>query len=197
MQDLNNKTHISYCYPDHQELNVVCNKTESKDVGGKVTNWATTIYYSPFSQSNHHVLAYTTELYYNRIFIEDLSNKLSAIAFNVSKGFPGNISSMTITNRYLYVVLKHIKRINIYSLEECLKGESKCVEIGYVNHINMKRLGVTYFSPESVHSSPHHPNIVFIKTSDSIIIIDLSKDNVPRLLTTVRPVSSSLIEFVF
>ena len=44
LQDINNKTHISYCYPDHQELDVSCNRTESKDVGGRVTNWATTIY---------------------------------------------------------------------------------------------------------------------------------------------------------
>lgn len=61
----------------------------------------------------------------------------------------------------------------------------------------MYRMGVKYFSPQSVHSSPHHPNIVFIKTSDSIIVIDLSKDNTPKLLTIVRPVASSLIDFVF
>jgi hypothetical protein len=69
LQDVTNKTYISYCYPDHQELGVICNKTETKDVGGRVTNWATTIYYSPFTQSTHHVLAYSTEKYYNRIFI--------------------------------------------------------------------------------------------------------------------------------
>lgn len=27
LQDINNKTHISYCYPDHQELGVICNRT--------------------------------------------------------------------------------------------------------------------------------------------------------------------------
>jgi hypothetical protein len=61
----------------------------------------------------------------------------------------------------------------------------------------MYKQGVLWFSPQSVHSSPHHPNIIFIKTSDSIIIIDLSKDNTPKLLTTVKPVTSSLVEFVF
>ena len=61
----------------------------------------------------------------------------------------------------------------------------------------MRGLGVSYFAPQAVHSSPHHPNILFIKTSDSIIIVDLSKDNNPKLLTTVKPVNSSLIEFVF
>jgi hypothetical protein len=122
MQDVNNLTYISYCYPDHEEIGVTCNKTEVKSVGGRVTNWATTIYYSTFTQSSHHVLAYSTEQYYNKIFIEDLSNKLSAVELNLGRSFPGNISSLTITNKYMYVVLKHIKRINIYPLEECLKG---------------------------------------------------------------------------
>ena len=56
---------------------------------------------------------------------------------------------------------------------------------------------VKFFAPQSVHSSPHHPNVIFIKTSDSIIIIDLSKDNNPKLLATVKPVASSLVDFIF
>jgi hypothetical protein len=68
----------------------------------------------------------------------------------------------------MYVVLKYIKRINIYSLEECLKGQEFCTEAdyGYINHENMYRLGVKYFAPQSV---------IFIKTADSIIIVDLTK----------------------
>lgn len=116
MQDVNNLTYINYCYPDHEELDVVCNKTETKDVGGKVTNWATTIYYSPFTQSDHHVLAYSTDKYYNKIFIEDLSKERTTIEVDLGKGFPGNITSLTISNKHLYVVLKHIKRINVYPL---------------------------------------------------------------------------------
>jgi hypothetical protein len=61
----------------------------------------------------------------------------------------------------------------------------------------MYRLGVKFFSPKSVHSSPHHPDIIFIKTSNEIIIIDLSKENIPKLLTTVKPVESPLVDFVF
>jgi hypothetical protein len=61
----------------------------------------------------------------------------------------------------------------------------------------MYRLGVTFFAPQSIHSSSHHANILFIKTSDSIIIIDLNKANLPKLLTTVKPVTSSLIDFIF
>ena len=97
----------------------------------------------------------------------------------------------------MFVVLKHIKRVNIYPLEECLKGPDYCDWSGYINHVNMYKLGVKYFAPRSVHSSTHHPDIIFIKTAEEIIIVDLSKDNVPRLLTTVRPVDSPLVDFVF
>lgn len=61
----------------------------------------------------------------------------------------------------------------------------------------MYRLGVKYFAPQSVHSSPHHPNLIFIKTADSIIIVDLSKEDIPNLLATVKPVQSSQVDFVF
>lgn len=61
----------------------------------------------------------------------------------------------------------------------------------------MYHLGVKYFAPQSVHSSPHHPNVIFVKTADSIIIVDLSKENIPNLLATVKPVESHLVDFVF
>lgn len=43
-------TYISYCNPDHEELHVLCNKTETKDVGGKVNNWATALVTSPYTR---------------------------------------------------------------------------------------------------------------------------------------------------
>lgn len=86
-------------------------------MGGKVTNWATTIYYSPLAQTTHHVLAYSTDKYYNKIFIEDLSDQLASLELTLGRSFPGNITSLTITNRFMFVVLKHIKRINIYPLD--------------------------------------------------------------------------------
>ena len=61
----------------------------------------------------------------------------------------------------------------------------------------MYKLGKRYFAPQSVHSSHRHPDLLFVKTSDSIIIVDMSKDNQPRLLTTVNPVKSSTIDFAF
>lgn len=39
---------------------------------------------------------------------------------NLGKGFPGNVSSVSITGKYLYAVAKYIKRVNVYPLDECL-----------------------------------------------------------------------------
>ena len=55
-------------------MEVSCNKTEVKDLGGKITNWATTIVKSPYTEVAHHLLAFTTGTYYNTIFIEDLTS---------------------------------------------------------------------------------------------------------------------------
>ena len=95
----------------------------------------------------------------------------------------------------MYAVLRHIKRVNIYSLEECL--DDNCFPICALTHLNMYKLGVRYFAPRTVHSSPFHPNIIFVKTDDSIIAVDLSKECVPKLLTTIKPVENALSTFVF
>lgn len=61
----------------------------------------------------------------------------------------------------------------------------------------MYKLGVRYFAPRVVHASSHHPDILFVKTDDSIIAVDLSKECVPKLLAVVKVVESVLTKFVF
>lgn len=55
----------------------------------------------------------------------------------------------------------------------------------------MFKLGIKYFSPTEVHTSLHHPNIIFIKTSDQIIVIDYNAECRPKLLTVLNPVDSA------
>ena len=113
----------------------------------------------------------------------------------MGSGFPGNISSVTVTGKYMYAVLRHIKRVAIYSLEDCL--DDNCFPICYLNHLNMYKLGVKYFAPRTVHSSRFHPTLLFVKTDDSIFAVDLSKECVPKLLATIKPVPNALTSFVF
>lgn len=57
----------------------------------------------------------------------------------------------------------------------------------------MYQLGVKYFSPESVETSEFYPNVLFVKTSDTIIVLDLNRECMPKLLSVLRPVESTLI----
>jgi len=72
---------------------------------------------NPYSQTVHHLLAYTTGKYYNTIFLRDLTDGSELDRLTLGSGFPGNISSLTITGKYMFAVLRHIKRINIYPLD--------------------------------------------------------------------------------
>jgi hypothetical protein len=42
-------------------------------MGGKITNWGTSVVREPLSQEEHHVLGYTTTSFYNMVFLYDLS----------------------------------------------------------------------------------------------------------------------------
>lgn len=141
---------------------------------------------NPYSQTEHHLLAYTTANFYNTIFLRDLTSGIDLDQLNLPKSFPGNISSVTISGKYMFVVVRHIKKINIYSLDQCLADN--CGIMCNINHLSMFKLGVKFFNPQVVHASRFHPDILFIKTSDSIIAIDLSKECVPKLLSTIHPV---------
>lgn len=61
----------------------------------------------------------------------------------------------------------------------------------------MYKMGLKYFAPNSVHSSIFHGNIVFIKTTDSVVIVDMSRECVPNLLAVIRPVPDSRTQFTF
>ena len=95
----------------------------------------------------------------------------------------------------MYVVVKYVKNIRIYDLELCLDGicDPKC----QLNHLKMYQLGVKYFSPMEVHTSIFHTNIIFIKTSDQIIVVDYNAECKPKLLAKFNPVATAESDFHF
>lgn len=68
-QDNQNNTYTIVCHPRHREMDVACNNTGARDLGGKITNWATTMVLSPYTEVTHHLVAFTTGTYYNTIFL--------------------------------------------------------------------------------------------------------------------------------
>ena len=94
------------------------------------------------------------------------------------------------------MVLTYIKTISIYPLDLCL--EDYCEPICKLTHLKMFKIGVRYFAPRAVRASQFHPDILFIKTSDSIIVVSLAGGSCsPKLLTTIRPVPNAKTDFVF
>lgn len=48
----------------------------------------------------------------------------------------------------------------------------------------MDKLGVTYFSPLEVYTSDFHPFVLFIHNTDSVIILDITRQG-PILLNQI------------
>ena len=62
------------------------------------------------------MLAFTTKRHTNQISLRDNSNKVKLDDVMLEKGFAGNATSIAITNKEMYVVLKYVKNVQIYDL---------------------------------------------------------------------------------
>lgn len=91
---------------------------------------------------------------------------------------------MEITNHYLVVCQQYIKTISIYNLNDC--NAQSCPSVYEINSTTMRKLGINYFSPINVETSIFHPEVVFIQTEHSVIIVDIDKERHPVLLGTVQ-----------
>jgi hypothetical protein len=62
----------------------------------------------------------------------------------------------------------------------------------------MYNLGVKYFSPELIETSGFYPNVLFIKTSDTIIVLDLNTECEPKLLNVIKIIqNTTIVDFNF
>ena len=160
-------------------------------------HWTTTLFSSIYSQQSHHLIVYSLAPRYNELFLADLTGEqIQTEIPPLPKGFPGNISTVATSGKYLFVVLKYIKTISVYPLDLCL--EDVCEPECKITHTKMFKIGVKYFAPKAVRASRFHPDVLFIKTSDSIIVVSIAGGSCsPKLLTTVRPVPNANTDFVF
>ena len=59
-------------------------------------------------------------------------------------------------------------------------------------------MGLKYFAPKAVRASQFHRDILFIKTSDSIVVVNIAGASCqPKLLAVVRPINNALTDFIF
>ena len=108
-------TYISYCAQNHEEVDILCNLTYQTDLPGQINNWAITLFMSRYTLKKHHLIAFTTKSHYNRIYLNDINGE-AIDEVSLGKGYEGNVTGVEVADKYMYVILKYVKKIQIYDL---------------------------------------------------------------------------------
>lgn len=119
------------------------------------------------------MLAYSTNAHPNQIFINDFTYRRRVAELEFPEGYAGQINSMEITSRYMFIVQKYIKTILVYDLDRCLARN--CSAIYKIDVFLMAKIGVKYFNPLEVYTSIFHPEVIFIRTPTSVLILDVDR----------------------
>ena len=93
-------------------------------------------------------------------------------------GLEAEITHISSSNGFLYVLRKLAKTIDVYSLTKCHEY-STCRPDFSITQSTMKGMGVNYFTPEKVVTDALHPEVMFIQCLGSLIILDV--DNKEKL----------------
>ena len=116
MQDSFNLTYISYCLPQHEDLNVYCNETLTEDVGGRLSDWVSSVFYASKLFKFFHIVGYTLEEHPNRVYLLDLGQRRIIHEIVTGSGYAGLITSIEMTGKYMFVTLKYVKTVQVYDL---------------------------------------------------------------------------------
>ena len=110
LQDKDNISYISYCVQNHEEVDIFCNLTYQTILPGQINNWAVTLFMSRYTLKMHHIIAYTTKSHFNRIYLSEINgDEISEVS--LGKGYEGNVTGVEVADKYLYVILKYVKKI--------------------------------------------------------------------------------------
>jgi len=88
-------------------------------------------------------------------------------------------------------VLKYAKEIRIYDLIYCVDF-GVCPILYNITAQTVYNLGVKYFSPLVVYTSDFHPSVMFIQTTESVLILDLTRRGPIFLDNIVSPATKEL-----
>lgn len=104
----------------------------------------------------------------------------------MEEGFAGFISSIEFSEHYLIAVLKYAKQIRIWDIRYCI-DYGKCPVLYNITAQMMWTLGVNYFSPLVVETSDFHPYVMFIQMTDSVLVLDLTRNGPIKLAQIISP----------
>lgn len=119
----------------------------------------------------------------NEILVWDMERDRQLFVFKTGEGYAGTISSVEFAQHYLIAVLKYSKTIVVWDMVNCVDF-NRTDPIYNVTTEMMMKLGIKYFSPLQVYTSDFHPYTMFIQTTESVIILDITR-NGPLLLSQI------------
>lgn len=67
-------------------------------------------------------MAYTTKKHYNKVIIDDVTEKLNVMEIDLGKGFAGNATNVQTYGKYMFVIKRYVKTIQVYDLEMIVDG---------------------------------------------------------------------------
>lgn len=100
---------------------------------------------SPENLQLHHLIVYSTTKHHNRIYIDDANTIENILEINLGKGYEGNITGVEVYGRYMFVILKYVKTVQVYDLDLVIEGLDE--PICLINHLTLYKMGIKYFSP--------------------------------------------------
>lgn len=189
-QDHGNFTHFSKCItvPYTDEVHCV-DSGYAPHIDFRIANLTANRFHY-YGGQYLHLTAIVYEEIPNEVFIYDVersaSMDLRPIMFPT--GFEGKIQAIEFLGNYLVVVLRYVKEIAFFDMNQCYDHQDKeCQELYRIDSRTMNRIGVNYFSPIDVYTSDFHPYVLFVQCLDRVLILDITRRGPIKLAEIKSP----------
>jgi hypothetical protein len=182
LQDIYNRSYFAECNTEEFKIQVNCSTQRFSLPNDQIANFTVNrfrIYQTYFL----HMAGIVFQSKMNEIVVWDMERDKAIFRFNTGEGFAGTISSVEFAQHYLIAVLKYSKQIMIWDMIRCVDFNTTA-PIYNITAAMMTQLGIKYFAPLQVYTSDFHPSVIFIQTTESVIILDLTR-NGPILLNQI------------
>lgn len=190
MQDIYNKTFFARCTAEDFKKEVKCNNSRFSIDNDQILNFTVNRFHQ-YGGSYEHVAALVMKSRPNEILVKNVENDRQLFRLQLEEGFAGFISSIEFSGHYLIAVLKYAKQIRIWDIRYCIDF-AKCPVLYNITAQMMWNLGVTYFSPLVVETSDFHPFVMFIQMTDSVLILDLTRNGPIKLAQIISQATKEL-----
>lgn len=143
-QDSQNTTHVAECEHEWSKNSMKCNVAKSYNHTSRIRSFASTYFKDDDGDNYYFNLVFEEE---NKVLrINDFSRQKVIAIVNYTGDYEAEITSIAASEKYLYVLHKYGKTIDVFSLPKCAEYGT-CDPIFSIDAFTMKGLGITYFAP--------------------------------------------------